>query len=252
VSAKPADPGALNGPAAGVPVPGPRGDGRLVRGAGGPDTVLLLHAAGSGVDHPALVAVGQVAAAAGWRVATLEQAYRVAGRRIPDPAPALDATALAACELLAEAGGALVLVGRSSGARVACRVAAGARADAVVALGFPLHVPGAAAARPSGDRSAELLLPPCEVLVVQGDRDRFGMPRSGDRVRVVAVPGADHGFAVQRPGAPDADARRQAVLAAVAALAGEELARVRAARGKRRGGPDVVDTRSGAHRGPVG
>lgn len=249
---RPEEAGVQATPGKSLAVPGPRGEGRLVVGPGGPDTVLLLHAAGSGVDHPALLAVGRVAAAAGWRVATLEQAYRVAGRRIPDPAPALDATALAACGLLAGPAGALVLAGRSSGARVACRVAAATGADAVVALGFPLHVPGPAGARPSGDRSAELALPPCPVLVVQGDRDRFGMPPTADGVQVVVVPGADHGFAVPHPGAADATARREAVLAAVAAHAGQALARVRDGRGKSRAGPGVVETRSGAHDEPVG
>ena len=64
----------------------------------------------------------------------------------------------------------------------------------MLALAFPLRWPG----RPENDRSAELLLPPCPRLVVQGDRDAFGVPVPARRVEVHVVAGADHGFAVRR------------------------------------------------------
>ena len=68
----------------------------------------------------------------------------------------------------------LVVGGRSSGARVACRTARAVGAAGVVALAFPLHPPG----RPERSRAAELDtgLP---TLVVNGDRDPFGMPAAG-------------------------------------------------------------------------
>ncbi|MCF0096240.1 hypothetical protein B0E54_05105 [Micromonospora sp. MH99] len=81
-----------------------------------------------------------------------------------------------------------VLVGgRSSGARVACRTARAVGAAGVVALAFPLHPPG----RPERSRAAELAtgLP---TLVVNGDRDPFGVPASEPGVQVVTRPGETH------------------------------------------------------------
>jgi predicted alpha/beta-hydrolase family hydrolase len=95
----------------------------------------------------------------------------------------------------------LVAGGRSSGARVACRTAAAAGAVGVVALAFPLAPPG----RPERTRAAELLDVGVPVLVVQGERDAFGSAAdvraasaSAPSVRVVTVPGADHGFRARR------------------------------------------------------
>ncbi|MEU4398476.1 alpha/beta family hydrolase, partial [Micromonospora orduensis] len=82
---------------------------------------------------------------------------------------------------------ALVVGGRSSGARVACRTAHAVGAVGVVALAFPLHPPG----RPERSRAAELDtgLP---TLVVNGDRDPFGVPQPGPSVHVVTRPGETH------------------------------------------------------------
>ena len=77
--------------------------------------------------------------------------------------------------------------GRSSGARVACRTAAELGAAGVLALAFPLHPPG----RPDRSRAAEL---PGDVptLVVNGDRDPFGVPEPSGVVEVAVRPGATH------------------------------------------------------------
>ncbi|MCW2610852.1 MAG: hypothetical protein JWM15_2098, partial [Cryptosporangiaceae bacterium] len=85
----------------------------------------------------------------------------------------------------------LVVGGRSSGARVACRTAAATGARGIVALAFPLHPPG----KPDRSRAAELAtgLP---TLVVNGDRDPFGIPVADGTVTVEVMPGADH--ALQR------------------------------------------------------
>jgi hypothetical protein len=56
-----------------------------------------------------------------------------------------------------------------------------------VALAFPLHPPG----RPERSRAAELRQAD-PVLVVNGDRDPFGIPDSADAARVVVVPGETH------------------------------------------------------------
>jgi predicted alpha/beta-hydrolase family hydrolase len=159
----------------------------------GPAALLVLgHGAGGGIDAPDLRAVRRAAVADGLAVARVTQPYRVAGRRAPAPAPRLDEAWLAALAALRGRRGLtripVIVGGRSSGARVACRTAAAAGARAVVALAFPVHPPG----RPEVSRLAELDLPPVPVLVVQGERDPFGMPPSAPGRSVVVIPGADH------------------------------------------------------------
>jgi len=82
----------------------------------------------------------------------------------------------------------LVVGGRSSGARVACRTAEAVGAAAVVALAFPTRPPG----RPDRDRLAELAAPSVPVLVVQGERDPFGIPAPAPGRTVHVLPGATH------------------------------------------------------------
>jgi len=88
----------------------------------------------------------------------------------------------------------LIQGGRSNGARVACRTARAVGARAVVALAFPLHPPG----RPERSRAAELREAGTDVLVVNGDRDPFGVPDSADATRVVVLPGETHALS-RRP-----------------------------------------------------
>ncbi len=155
--------------------------------------VVLGHGAGGGVGAPDLVAAADAAAAAGMSVALVEQPYRVAGRRSPAPQRQLDGAWLAVIEELhgeSLAGLALVTGGRSAGARVACRTADDSGAVAVLCLAFPLHPPG------RGDDPAKSRLPELDAvtvptLVVQGERDPFGMPPAGPNRTVVRVPG-DH------------------------------------------------------------
>lgn len=168
----------------------PRGPAglRITEPAGSPASLLVLgHGAGGGVDAPDLTAVHDAAVAAGVRVALVTQPYRMAGRRAPAPAPQLDEAWTAVVEHIREAGLPLILGGRSSGARVACRTAAPLRADGVLALAFPLHPPG----RPDKSRAGEL---PATIatLVVNGDRDPFGIPTPTANVQVVIRPGATH------------------------------------------------------------
>ena len=70
---------------------------------------------------------------------------------------------------------------------MACRTAAELGAAGVLALAFPLHPPG----RPERSRAGELpaTLP---TLVVNGDRDPFGVPEPAGGVEVVVRPGATH------------------------------------------------------------
>lgn len=171
----------------------------------GPATALLVlgHGAGGDVDAPDLVAVQAAALTAGVRVALVTQPYRMAGRRAPAPAGHLDEAWTAAVRHLRGRTGAgrpraaaarravealpLICGGRSSGARVACRTAHGLDAVGVLALAFPLHPPG----RPERSRADELPagLP---TLVVNGDRDPFGVPAATGTVEVHVRPGERH------------------------------------------------------------
>ena len=152
--------------------------------------LVLTHGAGGGVDAPDLLAVRDAAVQLGALVARVTQPYRVRGARAPGSADRQDAAWLEAVSQLRERSGSIPLVqgGRSNGARVACRTAAAAGARAVVALAFPLHPPG----RPERSRIAELRGTGTDVLVVNGQRDPFGIPDPADGISVVVLPGETH------------------------------------------------------------
>jgi hypothetical protein len=155
----------------------------------GPAVSLLVlgHGAGGDVDAPDLTAVHDAAVAAGVRVVLVTQPYRMAGRRAPAPAGQLDEAWTAVVGQIAVPGLPLILGGRSSGARVACRTAAALGAAGVLALAFPLHPPG----KPDRSRVAELPIA-IPTLVLNGDRDPFGVPAPTANVEVEIRPGATH------------------------------------------------------------
>ena len=159
---------------------------------------LLTHGAGGGVDSKDLLAVRDAGLGLGGIVARVLQPYRVRGARAPGaPGPQDAAWLEIAAALRAENPGLpLVQGGRSNGARVACRTATAAGARAVVALAFPLHPPG----RPEQSRVAELRDAGTDVLVVNGERDPFGIPAEQDAARVVVLPGEAHALS-RKPGA---------------------------------------------------
>jgi len=152
--------------------------------------LVLTHGAGGGVNSKDLLAVRDAGLRLGGVVARVLQPYRVRGARAPGaPGPQDAAWLEIVAALRAEHPGlALVQGGRSNGARVACRTAKAAGALAVVALAFPLHPPG----RPELSRVAELREAGTEVLVVNGERDPFGIPDDQDASRVVVLPGETH------------------------------------------------------------
>jgi hypothetical protein len=155
--------------------------------------LVLGHGAGGGIDAPDLTAASAAAAALGVTVALVEQPYRVAGRRSPAPAHQLDAAWLAVLAALRAdqlAGLALFAGGRSSGARVACRTAAEAGLAGVICLAFPLHPPGKGG-DPAKSRLGELAAVRVPVLVVQGERDPFGMPPAAPGRSIARIAG-DH------------------------------------------------------------
>jgi predicted alpha/beta-hydrolase family hydrolase len=152
---------------------------------------VLGHGAGGGVESPDLVAAKDAAIAAGLSVVLVEQPYRVAGRRSPAPANQLDTAWTNVLEQLREGDLAALPVisgGRSAGARVACRTAAEVGAIAVLCLAFPVHPPGRGD-DPTKSRLSELDAVTVPTLVVQGERDPFGIPPAGPNRSVVLVPG---------------------------------------------------------------
>lgn len=154
--------------------------------------LLLTHGAGGAVGTRDLRAVRDVLLDEGVAVGLVTQPYRLAGRGAPPKPPTQDSAWLELVRAVRRRRGLgavpLVLGGRSNGARVACRTARAAGADAVVALAFPLHPPG----RPERSRVDELDGAGVPVLVVQGDRDPFGLPPEDARRRTVVIPGGDH------------------------------------------------------------
>ncbi|MFG6199274.1 alpha/beta family hydrolase [Nonomuraea sp. JJY05] len=152
--------------------------------------LVLTHGSAGGVDAPDLLAVRDAALKAGAVVARVTQAFRAAGARAPGSAVKQDeAWEIVLKEVRALWPGLpLVQGGRSNGARVACRTAGAVGAAAVVALAFPLHPPG----KPERSRADELRGAGVDVLVVNGDRDPFGVPDAADAARLVVLPGEGH------------------------------------------------------------
>jgi uncharacterized protein len=152
--------------------------------------VALTHGAGGGVASKDLLAVRDACLELGGMVARVLQPYRVRGARAPGAPGPQDAAWLEIVGRLRADNPGLPLIqgGRSNGARVACRTAPATGARAVVALAFPLHPPG----RPEQSRAAELRQAGTDVLVVNGERDPFGIPDPGDASRVVVLPGETH------------------------------------------------------------
>ncbi len=180
----------------------PHGDARVhLHPAAEPRGALVLgHGAGGGVEAPDLIAATAAAGSQGFSVALVEQPYRVAGKR-SSPAPKqLDPAWITVVEDLRANefdGVPLIAGGRSAGARVACRTAEATGAAAVLCLAFPLQPPARAGKEPSPSRQPELDAVKVPMLVVQGERDRFGMPAPGPNREVVVVAG-DHSLRSDR------------------------------------------------------
>ena len=170
--------------------PAPVDDARAV--------LLLGPSAGGGVDDRALLAARDGAAAAGVSTVLVELPYRVAGSKRPSPPPEADAAWLAVVQHLRSHVPDLLLVtgGRSYGGRVACRTASAAGAVGVVCLAFPL-VPPYGSNPPS--RLPELDSVSVPTLVVQGDRDPYGLPPDAGGREVVVLRG-DHSLRAALPG----------------------------------------------------
>jgi uncharacterized protein len=155
--------------------------------------MVLTHGAGGTPDTPDIRAAASAAWNEGGAVALVTQPYRVRGARAPGSPDRQDEAWLEIIAALKEQipRKPLIQGGRSNGARVACRTAIAAGASGVVALAFPLYPPGA----PEKTRVAELRAPrqkKIPVLVINGERDPFGVPAERDADQVVVLPGETH------------------------------------------------------------
>jgi uncharacterized protein len=182
----------------------PRGTARvLLQHPVAPRAVLVLgHGAAGSVSAPDLQVATRAALEDDITVALVEQPYRVAGRRSTPPAPHLDEAWIAVVDALG-LGLPLITGGRSSGARVACRTAEAIGAAAVLCLAFPLQPPARRSGAVPDSRLPELDALRLPVLVVQGERDQFGIPPPGRRREVVRVAG-DHGLKQDLPAVAEA------------------------------------------------
>lgn len=156
---------------------------------GGAGALLLAPGAGSGRDHPTLVAIE--AAVAPLPVHRFDFPYRRAGRRAPDrPAKLVAAVEEEAGAFSARAGvppGRLVLGGRSMGGRMcSMAVAGGTPAAGLVLISYPLHPPGRPDKVPS--RTEHLPGLGCPCLFVSGTRDPFVSPEELQQA-TLAIPG---------------------------------------------------------------
>lgn len=163
--------------------------------------LVLTHGAGGSAGSPDLLAAGDAARPLGGLVARVTQPYRVRGARAPGSPARQDAAwaeIVAALRELAP-GVPLVQGGRSNGARVACRTAAAVGARAVIALAFPLSPPGRTPAVSRVEELRAARAGGARVLVVNGERDPFGIPGARDADQVIVIPGETHALKGHRP-----------------------------------------------------
>jgi predicted alpha/beta-hydrolase family hydrolase len=141
--------------------------------------LVLAPGAGAGEDHPWMQRVAHGLAGRGVMVVTFDFPYRLAGRRLPDRGPVLEAAYAAAWRQIAAEhgqGAAMFAAGKSRGGRIATQATAAAALDPVpaglVCFGYPLHPPG----RPAQRRDQHLPSIARPILFLHGTRDPFGSP----------------------------------------------------------------------------
>ncbi|MEQ8370239.1 MAG: alpha/beta hydrolase [Alphaproteobacteria bacterium] len=170
--------------------------------------IVLAHGAGAGQDSVILTALAARWAASGIAVMRFNFAYmdhiqRTGRRRPPPPVASLADEYMAAvhhADVLHGPAQIMLFAGKSMGARVAAAAAVTACPAGFAALGYPFHPAG----RPAVRRDGALRALPCPGLVVQGSRDRLGLPGEVESyglpgsVSLHWVAGADHDMKPRR------------------------------------------------------
>lgn len=169
-----------------------------------PKAVLVLaHGAGAGKEHPFMAGFATEMAQRGVATLRFNFAYRDAGRKFPDRAPAAIMAWRAVMEFAQELEPGLPrwAAGKSFGGRMASMaVTEGMEAAGLVYLGYPLHPPG----KPEKLRDEHLYGLTLPMLFLQGSRDTFATPgiledvvqRIGPTAELQWLEGGDHSFAV--------------------------------------------------------
>lgn len=141
-------------------------------------TLLLAPGAGAPMTSPWMEQVAVLLADAGHRVLRFDFAYMTQGKppqKAERLAPEYEAAIEKARSRLAK-GGQLLIGGKSLGGRVASLVAQQAfnseRIGGLVCLSYPFHPPK----KPEQLRTQHLAGLTCPTLIVQGERDPFGVP----------------------------------------------------------------------------
>ena len=140
--------------------------------------LLLTPGAGTGADHPGLVAIDTAVSEeiATMRVVRMDFPYRLAGRRVPDRSPVLlEAVRRGVADLraLLPKGAPVVIGGRSMGGRMcSMAIADGLDAAGLICVSYPLHPPG----RPDKLRVSHLPAVHLPSLFISGANDAFGSP----------------------------------------------------------------------------
>jgi predicted alpha/beta-hydrolase family hydrolase len=146
-------------------------------------TLLLYPGAGTGCDHPSLLAT-EARLRSSAHVERRDFPYRRQGRKAPDRAPKLMASIREDLADFSRRRGPIVMGGRSMGGRMTTMVAADVDGDGavlrlagLVLICYPLHPPG----KPENLRVEHL--PDIEVpcLFISGTRDPFGTPAELER-----------------------------------------------------------------------
>lgn len=173
----------------------------LFDGAKSAERILVLaHGAGAPMDSPFMQAIAEGVAASGIRVARFEFPYmhrrREGGRGgAPDSPRILMQSWLDAIEEL-DGPDRIVIGGKSLGGRIASMVADEARVRGLVCLGYPFHPPGNA----EKTRTKHLEELKTRTLILQGERDPFGLPgevaryKLSRKIRIEWIPDGDHSF----------------------------------------------------------
>jgi predicted alpha/beta-hydrolase family hydrolase len=189
-------------------------------------SLILGHGAGANQLSGFMRLFAAGLAERGLDVVTFNFLYMEQGRKIPDPAPRLEACYRAVIDAVVKhkklKGNRLVIGGKSMGGRIASQVAASqpANIDGLVFLGYPLHPPG----RPDKLRSEHLPKIKAPMLFVQGSRDAFGTKQEiAGLIKTLKLPaelyaieGGDHSLKAPKSAGPQDQIYKDAMDAIVA------------------------------------